>query len=474
MIAKFHMFILIVSFIKTALMVEIGGKKMFYRSKLLLTVTLAVLMLSSLGLSALTIVTPAADTIDNSTIVFNATNNSEVFNNTPVTYYYKVNNTLGTAGAWTSLGIATMDTVGAVVVGFSLSFDTTTLTDGNYTFNISNATSGDDLDTDLSAMVYINNIAFTVAITGGTGTVATTSTTLTATTDENATCKWDTTALAFGSMTNNFDTTGGTSHSTTATGSFGVTKNMFVGCQSSWYAQISDYNNASSSFFPAASGGVVVPQYRKLGGITPSASVQQTTIIGSIGEGATGTVTVTKSELGVKTIEISVNTPVSNVQISVKKLASAPASVTKTVSGTVYKYLDISASGVSSSQLDTVKISFAVPKAWFTANNIAMSTVALNHWTGSDWETLSTTQTTSDDANYYFEATSSGFSPYAITGTTQQVATPTTPSTDGTGGTPQPQPVIPIADAGDNTMLYVIVGLVIVVAAYFLLRGRKQ
>jgi hypothetical protein len=47
----------------------------------------------------------------------------------------------------------------------------------------------------------------------------TTSTTMSLTTNENATCKWSTSAgTAYGSMANTFSTTGGTSHSTTISG----------------------------------------------------------------------------------------------------------------------------------------------------------------------------------------------------------------------------------------------------------------
>ena len=68
-----------------------------------------------------------------------------------------------------------------------------------------------------------------------TGTLAagTTQTTLSLTTDENATCRYATTAgVAYASMTNTFSTTGGTAHSTTRTGLVnGGSYSFFVRCQ---------------------------------------------------------------------------------------------------------------------------------------------------------------------------------------------------------------------------------------------------
>ena len=67
----------------------------------------------------------------------------------------------------------------------------------------------------------------------GTLAVGTTQTTLSLTTNENATCRYATTAgVAYASMTNTFTTTGGTTHSTTVSGlTNGGSYNFFVRCQ---------------------------------------------------------------------------------------------------------------------------------------------------------------------------------------------------------------------------------------------------
>ena len=95
----------------------------------------------------------------------------------------------------------------------------------------------------------------TVTITAPTGQLAanTTSTTLSVTTNENATCAWSTLAgQAFASMTT-FATTGGTSHSTTLTGlSNGSSYTDYVKCKDT-SGNIS--TNSTASFSVASSGG---------------------------------------------------------------------------------------------------------------------------------------------------------------------------------------------------------------------------
>ena len=67
----------------------------------------------------------------------------------------------------------------------------------------------------------------------GTLTAGTTQTTLSLTTNENATCRYATTAgVAYASMTNTFSTTGTTAHSTTVSSlANGGSYSYFVRCQ---------------------------------------------------------------------------------------------------------------------------------------------------------------------------------------------------------------------------------------------------
>lgn len=85
----------------------------------------------------------------------------------------------------------------------------------------------------------------------------TTQVTLSLTTDENATCKYSTSAgTAYGSMTDTFSTTGGTSHSSTISGlSNGNSYNYYVRCTDGSNANSDDYTISFSVASPASSGG---------------------------------------------------------------------------------------------------------------------------------------------------------------------------------------------------------------------------
>lgn len=105
------------------------------------------------------------------------------------------------------------------------------------------------------------NSAPVVSSGSPTGTLAstTTSTTMTVATNENATCKYATSAgMAYSSMTNTFSTTGGTSHSTSLNGlSSGNTYATYVKCSSSGVADTSDYQvSFTVASAPSASSSV--------------------------------------------------------------------------------------------------------------------------------------------------------------------------------------------------------------------------
>ena len=75
----------------------------------------------------------------------------------------------------------------------------------------------------------------------------------------------------------------------------------------------------------------------------------------------------------------------------------------------------MSTSGISDSQLENVKIRFRVSKDWVSSNEIDPNTIALYRYENS-WTKLPTSKL-SDSALYYnYEATSPGFSIFAISG----------------------------------------------------------
>ncbi len=171
---------------------------------------------------------------------------------------------------------------------------------------------------------------------------------------------------------------------------------------------------------------------------------------GSTGSNATSTVTkenrtlsvitpgaaaVTKfasKDLGIKEIQIEVNSPAHNITITILKLAGQPASVTKTVTGTVYQYIDINITNLSSDNVNRGKIKFNITKSWLTQNSFSISEVSLRRFSGGNWEKLVTSLLTEGPAEAEYESVTPGFSTFAIVGE-KTVTQPTTqPVTNGT------------------------------------------
>jgi len=97
------------------------------------------------------------------------------------------------------------------------------------------------------------------------------------------------------------------------------------------------------------------------------------------------------------------------------------ATPTESADGKIYTYVSADATGFDTSAIDTITISFKVPKTWLTENGLGSGDIALLHYDGTSWNALSTSMTSEDDTYVYFEATSSDLSYFAIG---QQSATP--------------------------------------------------
>jgi len=124
---------------------------------------------------------------------------------------------------------------------------------------------------------------------------------------------------------------------------------------------------------------------------------------------------ITDPEIGLKIINITVRNPAQTVTITVTKLDGKPATVVHEIIGKVYKYIDINAANINETHIDKVKIQFEVNKSWINANSIDPNTIALNRYKNG-WEKLSTKKTSEDNDFVYYEAETTGFSTFAISG----------------------------------------------------------
>ena len=170
-------------------------------------------------------------------------------------------------------------------------------------------------------------------------------------------------------------------------------------------------STASSSGSSSSGGG---------GGGSSTPSTTETLTVASVGAGSTATFTTTNAaSLGVETIQFTSSVSATNVQVTVKEVKETAITTTATSlassSGAVYKYLEITKTGLQTSQMSSVKVNFKVPKSWLNSNNIDKNTVTLNRY-NNGWTKLATTIRSEDATYVYYAADTPGFSTFAITG----------------------------------------------------------
>ena len=129
-------------------------------------------------------------------------------------------------------------------------------------------------------------------------------------------------------------------------------------------------------------------------------------------------VSVKIEKVDVSKIEIKVKNKVTNVNISIQKLPRKPVEIRAIPPGKTYSYFNISAENLEDKDIEKATIQFKVEKFWLDKNNIDVDTIKLNRYSESEgkWRALATVRVDEDGMYFYFEAESSGFSTFAITG----------------------------------------------------------
>lgn len=129
-------------------------------------------------------------------------------------------------------------------------------------------------------------------------------------------------------------------------------------------------------------------------------------------------VVVKEEKLPVSQVEITTTSAAVNVEVTIKEVLR-PSAVSPPVSassGSTYKYVDITAKNVQTTQISKSKIKFKVAKTWLSENSIDPNTVALNRLEGSAWNKLPTKKVGETSTELLYEAETPGFSTFAITG----------------------------------------------------------
>ena len=163
------------------------------------------------------------------------------------------------------------------------------------------------------------------------------------------------------------------------------------------------------------------------GGSLAVADVSETKTITEISKDETKAIEISDSKsntLKVGGVSISAREAVSDVKITVKESSRPSAAPLPIASaeGSVYKYVDISTN--MKDKIENTKINFKVEHSWIAEKNIDEASILLARWTESNWEKLATAYLNEDKDYIYYEAVSSGFSTFAITGEKQKACKP--------------------------------------------------
>jgi PGF-pre-PGF domain-containing protein len=203
---------------------------------------------------------------------------------------------------------------------------------------------------------------------------------------------------------------------------------------------------------------------------------------GTVEAGKATTWDLTNTQIAVKSIVFTPATAGTNSGLDVASLTK-PSSLSAPVGKTVFQYLKMTASSLS---VSTAKITFRIPLSWFNQNNVKRDTIKLLRYTSS-WTELSTKETKTDASYAYYEATTPGFSYFAIVGTPTAVTTTETPTTETpttetpttetpttetpTTGTPEDETVKKKSLAW---LFWVVLILIIIVIAVFIFIQNKK
>jgi len=352
---------------------------------------------------------------------------------------FNVTNTTGTTG--TNLTIATLELTGNVSIGnvtsVNISDGTSDYSNGSITgttitIDVSNVNTSAIGTSNLTVNITLNssatygfalglNITSITAEANATATPTTNSSSvfITETTAPTATaaCSDVFAAKDFPCTCTGTDSGAAASGVSTSVGSStssdGITTPLTIGdftytCTVTDVAGNSATNTATYSILDSSGSR---------GGSTSSTSslLQKKQSFAKITPGAVAIVKNFDSEIGLKEIQIDVNSDAQNVKVTVTKYDNRPAEVSVTKSGKVNQYLQIEVSNIEG-KLDKATITARVEKSWVSNNGLKIDGVALFKFDEfrEEWNELTTNYVGSEDNYYYYDAEVSSFSFFVI------------------------------------------------------------
>ena len=329
----------------------------------------------------------------------------------------------------------------------STDINITGLTDGNKTLNVY-------INDTLNNMRLNNTLVVQVDATAPAPTATCSSTTVS--TGETFPCSCSTSDATSGI---NSVSSGGTSTSPDGTATPSSTGVFTYTCSAVDNGGLTASATKSYTVTQTPGGGGVGS-----GGGGTTASEPQIYSFSKITPGAASIAKYSDPELGLKQIEINVNSEAQSVKITVTKYDGKPAEVSVSKTGKVYQYIQIETQNLAT-KLDKAKVQFKVEKSWASSNGLDKDEVAVSKFdeTGEKWNELPTTFASEDSDFYYYDTEVTGFSYFAISekGVVAEEAETGTPGGAGAA-----------EGGGMSTWWWVVVAVVVLLVIWMVIRKK--
>ncbi|MDI6738119.1 MAG: PGF-pre-PGF domain-containing protein [Nanoarchaeota archaeon] len=144
--------------------------------------------------------------------------------------------------------------------------------------------------------------------------------------------------------------------------------------------------------------------------------VTESRTFSTIAANSENTFRISKADsIGVDALIFTATEALENVKVEVKKLIEKPSSVSSAPDGGLYRYIEIDAPKLAG-KLKEARIQFIVTTKWLDDNDYQPEHIRLARFADGSWRELTTSILSEQSDKVYYEATSPGFSYFAIIG----------------------------------------------------------
>ncbi len=191
---------------------------------------------------------------------------------------------------------------------------------------------------------------------------------------------------------------------------------------------------------------------------------------------------ITNDDIAFRKVVFTVTEESQNVRMEITSLAEKPETTVEIIEP-VFQYLEVDTTNLDDVNIKSAKISFEIKKSWLNGNN--KESVRLLRFSDGKWNELTTELTNEDGTYVYYEATTPGFSYFAIVSkkiAEEPVETVPTEEVEEEveveeeeEAAPETKPIeAPVTEEGMKGWFIVIVLVVIGVAAYYWYNKPKK